>query len=197
MRSCRSLDQFWSFIKGKSDRYAGRREFIWAGFRPLLEQLERGGAHPSDASVGGALEVLDSAYVQEVWSKALERRQTDPEGAITAARTLLEAICKQILDRCDVEYTDREDLPKLYRLVAKELNLAPSQHTEETFRKILGGCTAVVGELGSLRNRLSDAHGRGGPAPVRPAPRHAELAVNLAGSMAQFLVATWAERHRA
>jgi hypothetical protein len=29
---------------------------------------------------------------------------------------------------------------------------------------------------------------------VKPAPRHAELAVNLAGSMATFLIATWEGR---
>ncbi|MGD0462087.1 MAG: abortive infection family protein [Tepidisphaeraceae bacterium] len=38
-------------------------------------------------------------------------------------------------------------------------------------------------------NRLSDAHGRRKTA-ARPLARHAELAVNLAGAMATFLVAT-------
>ncbi|EQD46232.1 abortive phage resistance protein, partial [mine drainage metagenome] len=41
--------------------------------------------------------------------------------------------------------------------------------------------------------QISDAHGKGKRA-VRPRARHAELAVNLAGSMAAFLVATWKER---
>lgn len=44
--------------------------------------------------------------------------------------------------------------------------------------------------LGALRNRLSDAHGKG-KGGVKAAPRHAELAVNLAGSTALFLLATW------
>jgi hypothetical protein len=52
-----------------------------------------------------------------------------------------------------------------------------------------------VNELGSLRNRISDAHGHG-RRPVKPAPRHAELAVNLAGAVSAFLVATWSERSR-
>jgi hypothetical protein len=43
---------------------------------------------------------------------------------------------------------------------------------------------------GTLRNRIGDAHGRGGK-PVQPAPRHAALAVNLAGAMATFIVETW------
>jgi hypothetical protein len=118
----------------------------------------------------------------------MERRETDPQGAITLAGTLLESVCKHILDDRGVVYENDGDLPGLYKLVAK-LNLSPSQHSEAVFRQILGGCTAVVEGLGALRNRLSDAHGQG-KRPVKPAPRHAELAVNLAGAVALFLVAT-------
>src|SRR3546814_15117838 len=59
--------------------------------------------------------------------------------------------------------------------------------------QILGNCQSVVESLGALRNKLGDAHS-GGPKRARPAARHAELAVNLAGSMATFLVATWEAR---
>jgi hypothetical protein len=88
-----------------------------------------------------------------------------------------------------VAYEADSDLPGLYKMAAKSLNIAPSQHSEPVFKQILGGCTAVVEGLGALRNRLSDAHGQG-KRPVKPATRHAELAVNLAGAIAMFLVAT-------
>ena len=39
-------------------------------------------------------------------------RQDDPEGAITAARTLLETVCKHILDETEVDYS-KDDLPTL------------------------------------------------------------------------------------
>ena len=91
-------------------------------------------------------------------------------------------------------YTDKEDLPKLYGMVAQELNLAPSQHTEEPIKAILGGAMNLVNGLGTLRNRLSDSHGRGGKAPVKPAARHAALAVNSAGALAAFIVETHTER---
>lgn len=51
----------------------------------------------------------------------------------------------------------------------------------------------VVNRLGTLRNKLGDAHGKG-KLPVRPAPRHAELAVNLFGSVELFLMATFQEQ---
>lgn len=192
VRTCRSLPQFWEFIKHKLGTYHERRVYIWEQFEPLLSALEAGG-HPADESVSDVLEKFDAAHVNATWSKALDRRQTDPEGAITMARSLLESVCKHILDELNVAYAETADLPTLYRRTAEALNLAPSQHTEKVFKQILGGCTAVVEGLGSLRNRLSDSHGKG-RSPVKPAPRHAELAVNLAGATAQFLVATWRTR---
>jgi hypothetical protein len=137
--------------------------------------------------------VYDEAHVQAAWSKALERRATDPDGAITMARTLLESVCKHILDDFGEQYDDKAELPKLYKQVADKMNLSPALHAEQVFKQVLGGCTAVVEGLGAMRNRLGDSHG-GGKARVRPAARHAELAVNLAGAMAAFLISTLAAR---
>jgi hypothetical protein len=189
LRTCRSPDQFWQFIKYEISGYAARRQFIWNEFRPMLERLEGSKTTPADSTVSTALEIFDPDNVQRLWVKALERRETDPEGAITVARTLLETVCKHILDERDVQYEAESDLPALYKTVGKTLNLAPSQHSEPIFKQILGSCTAVVEGLGAMRNRLSDAHGLG-KKQIRPAPRHAELAVNLAGAMAVFLVST-------
>lgn len=71
--------------------------------------------------------------------------------------------------------------------MAGELNLSPDQHSEKIFKQILGGCSGIVNGLGMLRNKHGDAHGYG-PTANKPKPRHAELAVNLAGSMAIFLI---------
>ncbi len=57
-------------------------------------------------------------------------------------------------------------------------------------KQILGSCQSIVDSLGAVRNKLGDAHSQG-PAKARPQPRHAKLAVNLSGSMATFLCATW------
>jgi hypothetical protein len=189
LRTCRTTAQFWQFVKYEYGSYAERRKFIWDSFRPLFERIEGAKAAPSDQNVAVALEKFDADTVHHLWTKAMERRETDPEGAITLARTLLESVCKHILDERGVAYQNDSDLPALYKLVAKSLNLSPSQHSETIFKQILGGCTAVVEGLGALRNRLSDAHGQG-KKPVKPAPRHAEFAVNLAGAVAMFLVAT-------
>lgn len=179
-----------------SDEEQGRKRAVYSRFRAIIERLEKTSSRPSDDVVSAVIERYDADYVREVWQRALERRAEDPEAAITAARTLLESACKHILDDLDVEYDDKFDLPKLYSLTAKHLNLAPSQHTEQVFRQVLGGCQAVVEGLAYVRNRLSDAHGKG-RRPVKPAPRHAELAVNLAGTTATFLIQTWEAKSEA
>jgi hypothetical protein len=161
-----------------------------------LDRLEDAQRAPADDTITIVLSNFDADGVHVAWERALDRRDTDPEGAITAARTLLETVCKRILDEAGGPYTDKEDLPQLYRLVAERLELSPAQYTEEVFRSALGSCQNIVNTLGSLRNKIGDAHGRGGK-PVRPLPRHAQLAANLAGTMATFLVETWVAKRGA
>jgi len=156
---------------------------------PVLDALQEQDTHPADELIHGATVRLDAESVRDAWIRAVERRDSDPEGAITLARTLLESTLKTILDDRDVEYRDNDDLPELYRAVSDRLGLAPGAYSEHAFKEILGGCRSVVVGLGRLRNSEGDAHGSGRRA-YRPAPRHAALAVNLAGSMALFLIET-------
>lgn len=194
VRTYRNLGAFLPFIKNEAGSYAERRQFISAAFTPLMDYLEGRHQAPGDKIVSDALETFDADGVHAVWTKALGRRKTDPEGAITVARTLLETVCKRILDESSIAYSDKDDLPKLYAMAAKALNLAPDQHSEEPIKAILGGAINLVNGIGTLRNRLSDSHGRGGKLPVKPSPRHASLAVNTAGAVATFLVETFLER---
>jgi hypothetical protein len=187
IRTNRELNQFWPFIKNKYGTYAERRAYIWQEFTPILDFLEGKNKAPLDQSTSQVLKQFDSEGVHSAWQRALERRTTDPEGAITAARTLLETVCKHILDEKEIQYDhNKTELHDLYKLIANELSLSPSQHTEEIFKQILGGCSAVVNGLGLLRNKLGDALGKG-KAPIRPSSRHAELAVNLSGAHSLFI----------
>lgn len=194
VRTYRNLDAFWPYIKNEAGTYAERRQIISGAFTPLMDYLEGRNIAPSDTLASDALETFDAEGVHAVWTKALARRTTDPEGAITVARTLLETVTKRILDEMGETYTDKDDLPKLYASAAKALNLAPNQHTQEPIKAILGSAMNLVNGIGTLRNRLSDSHGRGGKLPIRPSQRHASLAVNTAGAIATFLVETFLER---
>ncbi len=149
---------------------------------------------PSDDGISATLAAFSPDDVHARWSAALDRRASDPSGAITLARTLLEDVCKWILAEAnDTSVQEKDDLPALYKKLAKVLKLAPDDHTEQVFKEILGNCQHVVVSLGALRNKLGDAHSPG-PKRARPLARHAELAVNLSGTMATFLVSTWRAR---
>lgn len=194
VRTYRNLSAFWPFIKNEAGTYAERRQIIGGAFTPIIEHLEGANRAPIDAVAGDALASFDADGVHAVWAKALSRRGADPEGAITVARTLLETVCKRVLDEREIPYGHKDDLPKLYGLAARELNMAPDQHVEEPIKMILGGAMNLVNGIGTLRNRFSDAHAPGGKIPVKPSARHAALAVNMAGAMATFMIETYVQQ---
>jgi hypothetical protein len=192
LRRCRDLDSFWAWIKSGTSTYAERRQLLAEEFGELLDALEFSAkGYPSDHIHSAVLTSVNAEEIERALQKALARRETDPEGAITAARTLLETVLKHILTdlKGAADVPEDGDLPRLYKLVAKELSLAPEQHVEEAFKMILGGAISVVNGLSTLRNRIGDAHGSG-PKRVRPSPRHAALAVNMAGALATYLIET-------
>jgi hypothetical protein len=153
------------------------------------------GSQPADDRIATVLASYDAEGVTDAWTKALARRDKDPAGAITAAKSLVESICKHIIEGGGDTYNEKTgDLPGLYNQAAKHLNLSASQHDEEVYKRILGNIQSVVQQLAEIRNKVGDAHGKGRKA-VKPKPRHAELAVNLAGSMSLFLISTWTERN--
>jgi hypothetical protein len=98
VRTKRDLDQFWQFIKFKFSTYQERRDFLWAEFHSLLEYLETTNRSPAHSEISTTLKNFDEAGVHAAWARAIERKKDDPEGAITAARTLLETVCKHIHD---------------------------------------------------------------------------------------------------
>lgn len=183
------LDVFWDERLSKMSKYSFRRQHISSLFRQLLHDLETDSSLPLDKVISDKLSV---DFIKDYWNRALTRRNSDPEGAITMARTLLEATCKKILDELKENYSEKDDLPKLYKSLADKLNMSPDKQTEQIFKQILGGCQSVVNGLGSLRNKHSDAHGIVKKS-YKPSVRHAELAVNLAGTMATFLFDTFSE----
>ncbi|MBC2644434.1 MULTISPECIES: abortive infection family protein [unclassified Rhodococcus (in: high G+C Gram-positive bacteria)] len=173
-----------------SSKYTMPSEDDIAKLRSML--LE--GSVPGSMAASDRLDQLDDwDAVRRSWDAALDKIVSDPEGAITATRTTLESICKHICDERGASYDDGGDLSKLYKAAASAMNIAPDQHTEQIIKQILSGVGTVVNGLAAMRNSLSDSHGRG-KSSVRPAPRHAKLAVNAGFAVAGFLIDTHVEK---
>lgn len=189
IKSCRIVNDFWDYIQPLYGTYKERRSYLREQFDPLLTALEEETPSPHYAKIGNSIQELKFESANYLWDKALARAEKDADGAITAARSLIESVCKQILVDRNVEYDDGMELPKLFKLTARKLNLAPDNHNDEVLKQILRGIQTTVHGFSSLRNKLSDAHGQPNGY-YRAHKRHAEFAINLAGSTALFLIET-------
>jgi Abortive infection C-terminus len=143
------------------------------------------GGLPIPKSVRTNVQQIDSRYVTQAWEKAIERLREDPKGAVTAARTLVETVCLHVLDSLGKSTNNRGDLPALYKTVSDALSLSPDKGDDVAVRQVLGSCAGLVNGVATLRNQFGDAHGRLGVDTQRSV---AHLAVNVAGSLAVFLV---------
>ena len=158
---------------------------------PLLDALEKQNSTPAECNISMSLKKFDQDSIYSYWQKALERKDTDPDGAITISKSLVEGVCKHILDLQNIDYKNDHDLIQLYKMASQALNLDAGQHGDETTKKILSGCSAVIRGLAELRNAFGDAHGKSIARRRKPSARHAELAINLSGTMASFLAQTY------
>lgn len=182
IRNCRTLDQFGALIKTQFSTYNERRTHIWDEFKPIFDRLESSPG-PQAAIVSEVLANLDADHVRLHWQRALNRVESEPDAAITSARTMLESLFKLVLDQGNIEYSNNADLPKLYRMVAEKLQFTPEQQSDKSLKAVSGNIQNIVGQLAFLRNNFSDAHGQGQEY-YRPTPEIAEFIVNLAGSLA-------------
>ncbi len=140
-------------------------------------------------------EALDLRSVQDDFERALTEADSDPAGAITAACSTVESVCKCILDEMGKPYPTNKDIRGLVGEVAKHLKLSPGRDDlpkewEQDIRTILSGLFNVIGGIGSLRTHAGDAHGKG-KNPVPADARIARLAIHAASTVSLFYIETW------
>ncbi len=151
-----------------------------------------------ETNTGLTVEAVSELPVRDHLSHEFIREQTDKcdkkvldsdyDGAITNARSLVEAVLYEIEGRLDTGRPGYDgDLPKLYKRVQKLLNLDPEKSDiAESLKMVLRGLANVVSGLAPLRNKMGDAHVR----TYKPERHHAKLAVNSAKTLTDFLIDT-------
>lgn len=130
-------------------------------------------------------------FINEQIEKSERKIQgEDYDGAITNARSLVEAVLTQIESSLDSEPPHYDgDLPKLYKRVQKLLNLDPSRpDIDQSLKQVLSGLVNIVQGLSGLSNKMGDRHVR----TYRPSRHHAILVSNAAKSACNFLFDTYA-----
>ena len=132
---------------------------------------------------------LSELLIEEQIQKCREKVESgDYSGAITNARSLVEAVCAKIEKDLDPNAIGNDgDLVKLFNRVRKLLNLDPSRpDISDSLKQVLAGLSSIINGLASMRNKMSDAHG----VVYKPSRHHAKLAVNSAKTLADFLFDT-------
>jgi hypothetical protein len=138
--------------------------------------------------VQAAKDLTFDAVIKD-WNKAQSALATDPPDATTRACSLVETVCKHILDVKKVPLPAKETVQQLYGAAARALTLAPEQQTSDDLRIIAGSMHGLVNGIGALRTHAGSAHGKvPGHHPIE-FPQ-ARLAVNAAGVLATFLLET-------
>lgn len=123
------------------------------------------------------------------WDRAIERSRNDPMGSITAANSFLESVMKWIVEQSGQPVP--ENRKKLFELTVKLVSDGlPGQDSD-----ILGHFDTIMREIGSLRSKIGDAHGSTS-AKRPPSSSQAMLSVNLAGSLALYLLESFDEQNR-
>ncbi|MBG1230902.1 abortive infection family protein [Aestuariivirga litoralis] len=138
---------------------------------------------------------LNFDTVENEIARALVNLTSDPEDAVTAACSLLEAVFRSILIELDLTLPPKKDIDGLWKAVQQPLQLSPGLSglptvIEQDMRQVLGGLNTVVSGIGALRTHAGDAHGRE-KGYQRIEPAIARFAVNAAGTAALFIIETW------
>ncbi len=124
--------------------------------------------------------------------------ETDPDDAITAAKCLIEATCREILNDFGEQPDNGIELGPLTKQTLKHLQLLPEQVDNaskgaDAAKKVLHSLGTSIQGLGELRNLYGDAHGKK-PGTKGVKPRHARLAATFSGALATFLLETHQQR---
>jgi hypothetical protein len=158
---------------GYEVRYDGESYKLFSGTTKIVEHR--------------TVSTLSREFITEQVEKCKEKLDSgDYDGAITNARSLIEAISIKLIETKDMRpYESNGDLVKIFKDMKKSLNMSvdKDQYPQYLIEIIQGLSTSVQGIAG-LSNRGSDRHNR----TYKPQKHHAKLAVNSALTFCEFMV---------
>lgn len=153
----------------------------------------KSGISPSSKTLAEILRSGDFAALDPDFERALTSVETDPPSGITAASSLIEAICKTYIEDRNLQLPQKQNIRDLWRVVRDDLGFNPGSVTDDDLKKILSGLSSIVAGVGSLRTHAGSAHGRGPNSPIVGA-HEARLAINAAHSLSVFIMEVWASK---
>jgi len=185
----RSLQQFWDRTASQYSTYRERRAIVDSVFESTILRLEQGTASFVEVDQD-VLHGLDMTEASNILAKAKRRLDDgDIDGALTLTRTLLESVCKKILDSFGEPYSSGDTAQHLCKR-ALSLVVPESVRGREHFQHFTRSTLNIVEHISLYRAEQSDAHGTALEKEIDD--HQAAFALNLAGSTALFLIECYA-----
>ena len=133
------------------------------------------------------ISTISHDFIIEQLEKSEEKLVSgDYDGAITNARSLIEAVSIKVIETKNSEtYKSDGDLIKIFKDLKISLNMnMDKEHYPQFLIEIIQGMSTAIQGIAALSNRASDRHYR----IYKPQKHHAKLAVNCAFSFCDFIV---------
>ena len=212
----RVLEVYEAFLvelTGLAEGPSTQRDWAATNVKNLLRLLKKDGyvweddrlRHETDRRLGPRLLPASDHFDGRVLAEHIHRIDLsvddDPALAIGAAKELLEAVAKMVLEHYHQPNDKKqEQLPQLVGRALECLDLKADKVPEaskaaESSRKVLGSLAGITQGLAELRNLYGTGHGR--PRASGILPRHAMLMVGAAATIARFMMATYEDRKKA
>jgi Abortive infection C-terminus len=134
--------------------------------------------------------------VETEFKRAYDSIESDPPQAVTAACSILEALCKNYLEIEKEEGPNKQVLGSLFPQVMTHLGLSPKDIVDDDLKQILSGIYSIATGVAALRTHAGSAHGRSDKKSYKMGPRHARLAVHSAHTLTMFILETWEARNK-
>ena len=116
----------------------------------------------------------------------------NPGLAFDLAKTLVESVCRTVLDERSIAFGEADDLPKLFKVASTHLPFLPATATDaartrKSLAQTLNGLHTAIQGICELRNQCGFAsHGSGAPRPPMESVQ-ALLAAEAADTVVGFL----------
>lgn len=148
------------------------------------------GASLATKTLADYLKAGDFASIEVEFSRAVEQLDHDPHAAITAASSIIEALCKTYIETFELTMPSNQSISPLWRIVQAHLGLNLDSTLREDQKRILQGLASIVDGVGAYRTHIGSAHGRGVNPPTIKVSE-ARLAVNAAHALVIFVMELW------
>jgi len=148
------------------------------------------GESPAAKTLNDYFKAGDFASVEAEFGRAVSQIDRDPHSAITAASSIIEALCKSYIESLGLEMPSKQTVVPLWRVVQLHLGLNVDPTLADDQKKILQGLASIVDGIGAYRTHIGSAHGRGLQPPTI-VPSEARLAVNASHTLVMFIMERW------